>query len=65
MFEWPYYTLLNRKLFHEDGHRVFYDAPFFSDVQEAEDWLIAQDERGTVVDRNVQPPSLTPATPRR
>lgn len=55
MFDWPYFTLLNGRLYYDVGDRrgtqltpAFKDAPLFKDSVEAEQWLMDNDHRGNV-----------------
>lgn len=49
-FDWPYYTLSDGKLFDESGRWCLRHAPRFASISDAEDWLVAHDERGNVRD---------------
>lgn len=56
-FHWPYYTLLNGKLYLERaGRRGLVEAfhntevPHFASAADAEEWLVANDIRGNVRD---------------
>jgi len=49
-FAWPYYTLRGGKLYDESGCWCLRNAPRFASVAEAEEWLVAHDERGSVRD---------------
>ena len=57
MFDWPYFTLVNGKLYYDVGSRNRAELveafqgrkiPLFADVAQAEAWLEANDERGNV-----------------
>jgi hypothetical protein len=50
---WPYFILVKGRLIDESNHPCFRNAPHFKSVQEAENWLIDQNERGTVVSDSV------------
>ena len=45
--EWPYYTLVNGKLIDDEGIELE-GTPKFETTEEAEQWLIDNDERGNV-----------------
>ena len=44
---WPYYTLRNGRLYDDDEYELG-TAPDFKSVDEAEAWLVENDERGSV-----------------
>jgi len=46
--EWPYYVLKNGRLIDEDGYEGNRNCPSFDSIEEAENWLTENDERGNV-----------------
>ena len=49
-FDWPYlYLDKNGELLDENGDKLFNNIPKFNSMEEAEQWLEDNDERGTVV----------------
>lgn len=47
--EWGYFRINQEgRLVDENGYKQFSSAPDFATVEEAEQWLVDNDERGTV-----------------
>lgn len=46
--EWAYYSLSNGRLIDEDGYEGNKAWPSFASAEEAENWLVDNDERGSV-----------------